>query len=51
MQMEVRGVSSLTTGGYHLGWLGAEGEEIEFRYWNGEEEKEYYVHQTFTICF
>ena len=49
MQLEVRGVSSLTQGGYHLGWFGAEDEEIEFRYWNGEEEKEYYVHQTFTM--
>ena len=48
-ELEIRGVSSLVPGGYHLGWLGAEGEEIEFRYWNGQEEKEYFVHERFTM--
>ena len=46
---EIRGVSSLTSSGYQLGWLGVPGEEIEFRYWNGEEQKEYFVHEKFTV--
>ena len=43
MEEEIRGVSSLTPGGYALGWLGVTGEAIEFRYWNGAEQKEYFV--------
>ena len=46
---EVRATSSLIPGGYALGWFGVEGEEIEFRFWNGAEEKEYFVHQKFTM--
>ena len=49
MELEIRGVSSLTSSGYSLGWLGVEGEEIEFRYWNGEDQKEYFVHEKFTM--
>ena len=40
---EIRATSLLTSSGYALGWLGIVGEEIEFRFWNGEEEKEYSV--------
>ena len=46
---EIRAVSSLVAQGYSLGWLGDVGEEIEFRFWNGEEEKEYFVHERFTM--
>ena len=46
---EIRGVSSLTSSGYALGWLGVVGEEIEFRYWNGEEEKEDFVNEKFIM--
>ena len=46
---EIRATSFLTSSGYSLGWFGLEGEEIEFRYWNGEEEKEYLVHEKFIM--
>eukprot|EP00964_Phaeocystis_antarctica_P155080 scaffold124058_cov63-Phaeocystis_antarctica.AAC.1 len=49
MEEEIRGVSSLTPGGYALGWLGVTGEAIEFRFWNGQEQKEYFVHEKFTM--
>eukprot|EP00964_Phaeocystis_antarctica_P094811 scaffold61445_cov55-Phaeocystis_antarctica.AAC.1 len=48
-EWEARGTSSLTSSGYALGWLGVEGEEIEFRHWNGEEEREYFVHEKFIM--
>jgi len=45
----VLGTSTLIEEGYQLGWTAAIGEEIQFRYWNGEEEKEYFVLERFKM--
>jgi len=39
----VRGVSFLITAGFSLGFIGVSDEDIEFKYWNGLEKKEYFV--------
>ena len=37
----VRGVSTLIDTGYSLAFLGTAGDQIEFKYWNGAQQKEY----------
>ena len=37
----VRGVSTFVTAGFALGIIGEAGEQIEFKYWNGAQQKEY----------
>ena len=42
-------VLMLIAQGYLLGWTASTDEEIQFRYWNGEEEKEYFVLERFIM--
>jgi len=47
---QIIGVSSLIENwGYSLGWFASEGEEIRFRYWDGEAEEEYFGLERFIM--
>jgi len=46
----VRGVSSLIASGFSIGMIGDHGEQIEFRYWNSKQGKEYFVDSQYTMA-
>ena len=47
---QIIGVSTLVENrGYQLAWFGSEGEEIRFRYWDGEAEEEYFGLERFIM--
>ena len=43
----IRGTSILVNKGFSLGMIGNTGDEIEFKYWSAEKEKEYFVYGKF----
>jgi len=46
----VRGVSSLVSSGFSIGIIGDHGEQIEFRYWNSKQGKEYFADYLYTMA-
>ena len=46
----VRGVSSLIVSGFSIGMIGDHGEQIEFRYWNSKQGKEYFIDYQYTMA-